>query len=171
MRSRHLIAEALSATASTEREKVRAALDWLVAQPAAARAFVVLSHPTALRSIGDPKFVQFCVQRGGLLLDLPECALDEREQAAAQGVFGDPKQVSLAEICSGAVSSLFTFQLACGDDVETAVGLALVTFVHVFRVEPVFVVECGHTEGEGGGGGGQALPRPPIEGVLPEVTS
>jgi len=48
---------------------------------------------------------------------------------------------------------------------------ALVTFVHVFRVEPVFVVECGHTEGEGGGGGGQALPRPPIEGVLPEVTS
>src|SRR3990167_10547793 len=35
VRSRHLIAEALSATASTEREKVRAALDWLGAQPAA----------------------------------------------------------------------------------------------------------------------------------------
>src|SRR3990167_2799002 len=85
VRSRHLIAEALSATASTEREKVRAALDWLRGAPAAARAFVVLSHPTALRSIGDPKFVQFCVQRGGLLLDLPECALDEREHAAEIG--------------------------------------------------------------------------------------
>lgn len=154
-----------------ERRKVREALDWLLAQPKAARAYVVLSHPTERNACGSHKFVQFCVRHHGLVLDLPDPALFDLERVAARRYLGTPQVTGLYDDGGQRRASLTTYQSACGDDVEHAVGAALVTFVHVLSVDPVFVVERGHTEDGGGGGGGQPIPRPEVEGNLPAVTS
>jgi hypothetical protein len=128
------------ATAQGNRQAIRDALAQLV-DPRRRASAVVLSHAD------DGKFVQFAVDGGSLLLDLPRQALDEKEHGRATELFARARhaergsETESSAQAAVAVETGFQVRLA---DVEEAGRLALEVFDVVYRLPEDFPLVVEH---------------------------